>query len=111
MNKTAEEKILKLVTRINRRAHKKGATEKLEPYQVLQRWENTIFCAICGRYIKLQNASLDHVVPLTNGGSNAIWNILIVQTQVAASNLSITPHPLLQLMYSDVYPSSLSKST
>ena len=78
MNKTAEEKILKLVTRINRRAHKKGATEKLEPYQGLQRWENTIFCAICGRYIKLQNASLDHVVPLTNGGSNAIWNILIV---------------------------------
>ncbi|MCY3907442.1 MAG: HNH endonuclease [Anaerolineaceae bacterium] len=62
----------------NRRAAKKGDNQTLRLEDVIELWEVTIFCNLCGRFIVLEDASIDHLDPLSKGGENRIGNIAIV---------------------------------
>lgn len=35
-------------------------------------------CGICGRNMSKNDRSIDHIIPLSKGGSNEIWNLRIV---------------------------------
>ncbi len=72
-------------SKLNRYARDKGATGKVsgaELYALVQRYENN--CAYCGRTMSwgIQNdpmgGSFDHNIPLTQGGTNTVNNILPV---------------------------------
>ncbi len=71
-------KIKKLVSRQNKRAHAKGIKGVLEYNSVLQVWDATIFCNICGAFIEDEDASIDHNEPLASGGRNELDNIHFV---------------------------------
>lgn len=71
-------KFSRAVRNANKRAKENGDTNRIDLQQVTDRWEVTIFCSICGRFVEESDASLDHLVPLANGGLNQIDNIVIV---------------------------------
>lgn len=64
----------------NKRARKIGADGKITLQEILMHWNDTVFCAICKRFIEESDASLDHLIPLSKGGCNHIDNILIVHS-------------------------------
>ena len=47
-------------------------------------------CAITGRELTPQNASLDHIQPLARGGKNKIENVWIVDHQVNVAKGTLT---------------------
>jgi hypothetical protein len=40
-------------------------------------WVRFPYCQWCGIYVTRENATTDHVIPLTRGGSNGIWNLCL----------------------------------
>jgi 5-methylcytosine-specific restriction endonuclease McrA len=58
-----------------RRARAFGATEveEIDSYFVRQR-DNEL-CHLCGRWVSVHDASLDHVVPLAKGGQHTLDNV------------------------------------
>ena len=64
----------------NKRAKKIGAEGRITLGEIVERWSDTIFCAICKRFIEESDASLDHLDPLSQGGRNELDNILIVHS-------------------------------
>ncbi len=55
-----------------------------KPLVVVHRDFNGI-CALCGKYVELEEASRDHIVPRSRGGSNARENIQL--THKSCNNL------------------------
>lgn len=76
--RTQQSKCTRWVRSANKRARRKGYADRIESEEVSDLWDVTIFCSICGRFIEEADASLDHLVPLANGGLNKIENIVIV---------------------------------
>ena len=72
------QKFKRKVKNANKRAAKHDNNQTLRVEDVIHKWETTIFCHLCGRYILLDDASIDHLIPLSRGGGNAIDNITIV---------------------------------
>lgn len=54
-------------------------------------------CAVSGRELTPASASLDHIVPLSRGGSHRIENLWVVDQQVNAAKGTLTVEELLQL--------------
>lgn len=71
-------KFQRKVKNANKRAAKYANNQTLRVDDVINKWETTIFCHLCGRYIALDDASIDHLKPLSKGGGNSINNITIV---------------------------------
>ncbi|TWU08618.1 HNH endonuclease [Symmachiella macrocystis] len=47
-------------------------------------------CALSGRELTPENASLDHIVPLSRGGTHEISNLWVVDQQVNAAKSTLT---------------------
>lgn len=71
-------KFQRKVKNANKRAAKYANYHTLRVDDVINKWETTIFCHLCGRYIALDDASIDHLNPLSKDGGNSIDNITIV---------------------------------
>jgi len=81
MNAVSSETHLKFKRKVknaNRRAAKYDSHHTLLLEDVIKKWETTIFCYLCGRFIALDDASIDHLIPLSKGGRNRIDNIAVV---------------------------------
>ncbi len=75
---TILQKFKRKVKNANKRAAKYDNNQTLRVEDVIHKWETTIFCHLCGRYIELEDASIDHLIPLSRDGENKIENISIV---------------------------------
>jgi len=73
-----EDRLKSLAKNANKRAKKRGDTNRITVQDVSNLWNVTIFCSICGRFIREPDASLDHRIPFADGGINRIENIAIV---------------------------------
>lgn len=72
------QKFKRKVKNANKRAAKYDNNQTLRVEDVIIKWEMTIFCNLCGRFIELDDASIDHLIPLSKGGENRIGNVTIV---------------------------------
>ncbi len=75
---TILQKFKRKVKNANKRAAKYDNNQTLIVEDVINKWETTIFCNLCGRFIALDDASIDHLNPLSKGGENRIGNVTIV---------------------------------
>lgn len=75
---TIFQKFKRKVNNSNRRVAKYHNNQTLRVEDVIDKWEATIFCNLCGRFIALDDASIDHLIPLSKGGENRIGNVTIV---------------------------------
>ncbi|MYD10741.1 MAG: HNH endonuclease [Chloroflexi bacterium] len=73
-----DDRLKRLAKNANKRARKLGKTECVTFQELSRLWDATVFCSICGRFIREEDASLDHRIPLTDGGLNRIENISLV---------------------------------
>lgn len=59
-----------------RRARQKGiATERID-FELVKR-RDRMQCGICGKRVKPENLSFDHIIPLSKGGPHANWNLQV----------------------------------
>lgn len=58
-----------------RRARAFGATEVEEVDSSFVRQRDNETCYLCGRWVSVHDVSLDHVVPLSKGGSHTYDNV------------------------------------
>lgn len=54
-------------------------------------------CAISGRQLSPETASLDHIVPLSRGGAHDVSNLWIVDHQVNLAKATLTHDEFLAL--------------
>ncbi|QWY83261.1 HNH endonuclease protein [Rhizobium phage RHph_X2_25] len=71
---------VRLVSDRNRRARKRGASgthTKEDVAEILRKQKYK--CAECGTSVrKVENRHVDHIMPLSKGGSNAKWNLQVL---------------------------------
>lgn len=66
--------------------------------QILQLVESQEYrCAITKRALTPESASLDHIIPLSRGGSHSIENLCVVDQQVNAAKGSMTTDEFVAL--------------
>lgn len=53
------------------------ATQRRYGVNIKSLKNNTIHCFYCGKKMSERNKTIDHIVPIKNGGSNCIDNIVI----------------------------------
>ena len=66
-----------------------------EIYSLLEKQQYR--CALSGRTLTPETASLDHIQPLSRGGLHDLSNIWIVDHQVNAAKGSLTAEEFIQL--------------
>jgi 5-methylcytosine-specific restriction endonuclease McrA len=54
-------------------------------------------CAISGRELTPETASLDHIIPLARGGRHAIENVWVVDHQVNSAKGTLPPDEFVAL--------------
>lgn len=60
--------------RHSRRARMKGARVEVVSMDVLYARDGGI-CQICKRPVAREKASMDHIIPIVDGGAHALWNV------------------------------------
>lgn len=66
--------------------------------EILSMLENQQYrCALTGRTLRPETASLDHIQPLSKGGAHDISNIWIVDHQVNSAKGSLTAEEFIKL--------------
>lgn len=66
----------RVTSRQNRRCKRKGVTSRLSRYDWLSvQYKFDFACACCGVPAMLEQITLDHIIPLGEGGSNCVTNI------------------------------------
>lgn len=61
-------------SRHSRRARMKGARVEVVSMDVLYARDSGI-CQICKRPVSREAASMDHIIPIVDGGAHALWNV------------------------------------
>jgi len=69
-------------------AKRKNQAKRSEILKLLEKQEYK--CALSGRELTPDNSELDHIIPVTTGGSNAIENIQIVTKEINRMKGSMT---------------------
>lgn len=54
-------------------------------------------CALTGRPLTPQTASLDHVIPVRNGGEHTIENVQVLHKEVNRAKSTMTHHQFIQM--------------
>ncbi|WNA16129.1 hypothetical protein XaC1_493 [Xanthomonas phage XaC1] len=44
---------------------------------IAKKLDGQVLCYVCGRYVKEQHASLEHIMPLSHGGTDSMDNLWI----------------------------------
>ena len=58
------------------KARKRGASVGPVAFAFIKRRDRMI-CGICGKKVRPQNLSFDHIIPLSKGGPHATWNLQV----------------------------------
>lgn len=72
-----------------------GAVNKKRVLEILERQGRC--CALTGRTLTPQTASIDHITPLANGGSHTIGNIQILHKDVNAAKGSMSQEEFIEM--------------
>ena len=66
----------RVTARQNRRCKRKGVYSRLTRFDWLAvEYKHGFACACCGVSSREEMITLDHVIPLSEGGTNCVWNI------------------------------------
>lgn len=73
---TIEHVIRTRVNSANARARNLGIPGRLDADDLIREWHHTeTYCPFCKRLLSVSNVSLDHIIPLSQGGTNIRKNI------------------------------------
>jgi len=73
--KTRRGKLMKKVNQIRHRARRKNAQGNFTINEWLEIRNRSPMCPACGRFVECENLTVDHIIPITKGGTNYISNI------------------------------------
>ena len=59
-----------------RRARKRGTATEAVDYELIRK-QSKMICGICGKKVRPQELSFDHIIPLSKGGAHATWNLQV----------------------------------
>ena len=61
-------------------------------------WEKNPHCKYCNRLLEFRESSLDHVIPLSKGGSNKLSNIVLACYKCNKEKADLSPEHYLSIV-------------